>query len=137
MNHSRQRDLIFEYLRNTKSHPTADEVYAEVRKNEPYISLGTVYRNLNLLADNRMILRIHTTDGIDHFDADIKEHYHFYCTDCKRVSDLDLKLPVSMKKLIGEANKVTQGSVDGCIVYYYGKCESCRNENLKLSKNEH
>lgn len=49
--YSRQREAIKEYLAHTKEHPTADMVYMQIRKIYPNISLGTVYRNLNFLAD--------------------------------------------------------------------------------------
>ena len=79
LKHSKQRDSIKEFLKGRKDHPTAAVVYENVRKTIPNISLGTVYRNLTLLADIGEISRIHVGDGVDHFDADISPHYHFIC----------------------------------------------------------
>lgn len=128
MNHSRQRDMIMDYLMSVKTHPTADEVYKNVRLKEPDISLGTVYRNLNLLADNNMITRLHMSDGIDHYDADMQEHHHLYCRECKRVYDLQMKLPTPIKKMVKAADDCSNDSIEGCILFFHGVCENCKNE---------
>ena len=60
---SRQRESIKQYLASTKEHPTADMVYMHVKEDYPNISLGTVYRNLNLLTDIGEALKIATPDG--------------------------------------------------------------------------
>ena len=58
MKYSRQRELVREAVEKSSIHPTADEVYQEVRKREPTISLATVYRNLNQLSENHLIRRV-------------------------------------------------------------------------------
>lgn len=126
MNRSHQREAIMEYLKGATSHPTADEVYQKVREVIPDISLGTVYRNLNLLADNDMILRLHMSDGIDHFDADISEHHHMYCTSCKRVYDLNVKLPADTDALLKAANACDDVCIDSCSIFFFGKCSQCK-----------
>ena len=80
MKYSRQREAIKEFLMTRKDHPTADVVYSNVRDVFPNISLGTVYRNLTLLADIGEISRLRLGDGVDHFDADTTPHYHFTST---------------------------------------------------------
>lgn len=69
---SRQRESIRECLKNRKDHPTADAVYVTISKDYPKISLGTVYRNLNLLADMGEIQRFSSGDGLEHFDYNIR-----------------------------------------------------------------
>ena len=69
LKHSRQREAILDYLHSTKSHPTAEAVYWKVREEFPKISLGTVYRNLNLLANQGQVLRLQCGDGVEHFDG--------------------------------------------------------------------
>lgn len=92
---SAQRALILDIMAGNKSHPTADEIYDEARKSDPHISRGTVYRNLNLLAENGSILRIPVPNGADHFDSTLEEHYHFYCHKCGKVTDVpDMDLSV-------------------------------------------
>lgn len=72
LKYSKQRASIKDYLMHTTSHPTADTVYLHIKEEFPNISLGTVYRNLNLLADIGEALRIPTPDGGDRFDGTLR-----------------------------------------------------------------
>ena len=78
LKYSRQREAIKHYLASTKEHPTADAVYMHVKKEFPNISLGTVYRNLNLLTDIGEAIKISTPDGGDRFDGTVQPHNHSY-----------------------------------------------------------
>ena len=91
LKYSRQRESIKEFLMTRTDHPTADTVYHQLRKIYPNISLGTIYRNLALLADIGEIQKICTGDGADRFDGQIRPHYHVICTRCHQVMDLDLE----------------------------------------------
>lgn len=126
LKHSRQRDSIKEFLEGRKDHPTADTVYMNVRKTFPNISLGTVYRNLTLLADIGEITRIRVGDGMDHFDATTTPHYHFICKECGAVSDFDAPDMISFD----EAAADFKGQLEGSITYFYGKCENCCKTSL-------
>lgn len=128
MNFSHQREVILDYLKGTKNHPTAEEVYNHVRKENPKISLGTVYRNLNLLAENNIILRLHMENGIDHFDADTSIHHHFYCKKCGRVYDIELPLEIDIQKLTEQINSKVNFLADGCMIYFYGTCSNCQKK---------
>ena len=90
LKYSRQRAAIKEYLSHTYGHPTADTVYLHIRKEFPNISLGTVYRNLNLLADMGEAIKISTPEGGDRFDGRTAPHYHVVCSRCSRIFDLEL-----------------------------------------------
>ena len=79
LKYSRQRESIKASLMSRKDHPTADAVYASIREEFPNISLGTVYRNLNLLVELGEVQKLTFGDGKDHFDADTSLHYHFVC----------------------------------------------------------
>lgn len=124
LKYSRQRESIKRYLMMTKDHPTADTVYLHVREEFPNISLGTVYRNLNLLTDIGEVIKIPTPDGGDRFDGNVMPHNHFFCTSCRRVLDLDLDM-----KNIEEVNKAAAENFDGMIesstTIFYGKCGDC------------
>lgn len=85
---TRQRAVILEELRKTKSHPTADELYSIVRERLPRISLGTVYRNLDFLADNGEIRRLEAAGSTKRFDGDISWHQHVRCIHCGRIGDV-------------------------------------------------
>lgn len=122
LKHSRQRDSIIEFLSTRKDHPTADTVYMNVRQSFPNISLGTVYRNLTLLADMGEILRIRVGDGVDHFDYDTSPHYHFVCKECGSVLDLDMEVT---KEEDQAAQKNFEGEIEGHMTYFYGRCPNC------------
>lgn len=99
---SRQREMIKSFLMGRKDHPTADVIYSNLKQQDPNLSLGTVYRNLTLLSDMGEILRLRVGDGVDHFDADTSEHYHFVCTECGSVIDLDMDSIDSIMETAGE-----------------------------------
>ena len=119
---SKQRDMIKTFLMGRKDHPTADVVYMNVRQQNPNISLGTVYRNLTLLADIGEITRLRLGDGVDHFDADTSPHYHFICSDCGSVIDLEMD---NIDNIFPVAEANFDGRIAGHITYFYGTCNSC------------
>lgn len=125
LKYSRQREAIKEFLADRKDHPTADTVYMEVRKEFPNISLGTVYRNLTLLADLGEIQRVNVGNGIDHFDPDTSRHYHFICKSCGCVQDVELDTPIEPAAL---QPKDFGGEITGSVTYFYGCCENCKSE---------
>ncbi len=90
--YSRQREEILRVVQTTDTHPTADWVYEQVRKALPHVSLGTVYRNLNLLADEGLIQRVILDDGIVRFDGNTNDHHHFICTKTGKIYDVVLPL---------------------------------------------
>lgn len=120
--HSRQRDGIMAFLMGRKDHPTADTVYMNVRRELPNISLGTVYRNLTLLAETGEINRLRVGDGVDHFDADTSPHYHFVCTECGSVIDLEMKNIDTIQDIAGAG---FDGKIAGHVTYFYGTCGDC------------
>ena len=79
MRKSRQREAIIRVLMSTTSHPTAEWVYEEVKKEIPNVSLGTVYRNLKLLKERGEILELEQTGHYRRFDGNSANHYHFRC----------------------------------------------------------
>ena len=127
LKHSKQRELIKAFLMTRKDHPTADVVYTNVRQQNPNISMGTVYRNLTLLADLGEIQRLRVGDGVDHFDADTSPHYHFVCPECGSVIDLEMD---SIEQIAEIAGANFDGHIAGHVTYFYGTCGNCtRSEN--------
>lgn len=124
LKHSKQRDMIKAFLMGRKDHPTADVIYMNVRREFPNISLGTVYRNLTLLADMGEIKRLRVGDGVDHFDADISPHYHFVCTECNSVIDLEMDNIDTIQEIAGAG---FDGRIAGHVTYFYGTCGVCTN----------
>ena len=120
--HSRKRDAILDCIRRTKCHPTADWVYQQLKPEIPDLSLGTVYRNLTLLADMGEIQRLRVGDGVDHFDADTTRHYHFICTECGSVIDLEMDSIDSITEIAGMN---FDGRITGHFTYFHGICGDC------------
>ena len=123
LKYSRQRQVIYDFLMTRKDHPTAEMVYRNVRQEYPNISLGTVYRNLTLLADMGEIQRLRVGDGIDHYDAYTSKHYHFVCSKCGGVSDIEIS---SIEGILESARKNFDGEIQGHVTYFYGVCDKCR-----------
>lgn len=119
MKYSKQRNLVLDTVNNRFDHPSAYEVYKSVEKILPNISLGTVYRNLNILSNNKMINRF-IVNGVERFDNCKIKHDHFVCYRCNQVLDVFLKH--DFKDYV-DGNLVT----DYCFVLN-GICQKCLKE---------
>ncbi|MDD5952319.1 MAG: transcriptional repressor [Oscillospiraceae bacterium] len=86
---SKQRQLILEAVMGRHDHPTADQIYMQVREQDEKISRGTVYRNLGLLSDSGKITDVQLSTA-DRYDSRLDRHYHLYCVQCGRVFDAPL-----------------------------------------------
>ena len=123
MRYSKQRELVYDIIKNRCDHPTADMIYASCREVEPNISLGTVYRNLKNLAEEKKILTLETEDKKIHYDGDTSRHSHIICARCGKIIDLfkPAVVPEELKEL---GLKVTD---EKCV--YYGLCNDCEIKN--------
>jgi Fur family ferric uptake transcriptional regulator len=99
MRTTRQREVILDDLRSVTSHPTADEVYEMSRRRLPDISLATVYRNLEALADMGVVGRLSLAGTKRRYDGNVSRHYHSRCSKCGRVFDL----PVEESRSVDDA----------------------------------
>jgi Fur family transcriptional regulator, peroxide stress response regulator len=124
MRKTKQKEAIMEVLRGTTSHPTADWVYNEVRKEIPNISLGTVYRNLRLLCQSGEIAELDLCSNLSRFDARSDNHYHFRCEKCGQVFDVDE--PVD-KKIDGRIARKTGFMIIYHKLEFRGVCRKCQN----------
>lgn len=88
MKYSKQREEIFSYIQSVCTHPTAEQIYHEVKKVDKNISLGTIYRNLEKLSNDKKILRIKIAGKKDRFDGNMKPHYHAICRNCEKITDI-------------------------------------------------
>ena len=123
-----QRQIILEELTKVKTHPTAIELYDIVKKRLPRIGLGTVYRNLELMAENGMILKLEVGGTQKRFDATTETHYHIRCSDCGKVDDIDT--PV-MDELVQEAAESTSYEILGHHIEFSGRCPACHKKIRK------
>lgn len=117
---SRKRDIILRIVQETDSHPTAEWVYARARRKIPNLSLGTVYRNLNLLVEENAIQRVMTGDGVVRYDRRLGDHAHFICTETGKVTDIDAP---AMDELVENFQRQTGHLVTSCRILFYGKLE--------------
>ena len=85
-----QRQVILEEIKKSNSHPTADDIYESVRKRLPKISLGTIYRNIEILYENGLIEKIGPVSNQMRYDGITKNHYHIRCIRCGRVVDAQI-----------------------------------------------
>ncbi|MDM8000880.1 MAG: transcriptional repressor [Dehalococcoidia bacterium] len=122
MRKSRQREAILRVLRSTRSHPTAEWIYEEVRREIPNISLGTVYRNLRLLKEHGDILELEQAGTFRRFDGNASNHYHFRCEGCGRVFDIDEPVVSGIDERI---EKKTGFRVSHHRLEFRGLCREC------------
>jgi Fur family ferric uptake transcriptional regulator len=92
-----QRTIILEELQGLHSHPTAKELYAVVRRRLPRISLGTVYRNLEILVRLGLACKLLQGGGEARFDGDVRAHVHVHCDGCGRLMDAPGVLPPALR----------------------------------------
>lgn len=131
LKYSRQREGIKKFLQGRTDHPTADMVYRGIQETYPNISLGTVYRNLSLLASLGEIQRIASEDGADRFDAITMPHYHVACRRCGRVDDLPMAWEGELDR---RASQHYKGSIEGHSTCFYGLCADCLAETENFKK---
>lgn len=128
-----QRNLVLKLMENNFSHPTADEIYEKARKADPHISRGTVYRNLNLLAEAGFIAKIMVPSGADHFDSTLSLHYHFHCDKCDKLydvpSDCCPKLDAAIQKMKNQGFSVESHSL-----IFNGICPECAENEGQFQK---
>lgn len=122
MRKTKQRQVILEALGRTKKHPTADKVYEMARNEIPDISLGTVYRNLEVLSGAGLIQRLDPGTGQKKYDGNTDPHHHMVCDVCGSVEDVpdDINLEISY-----DSSAVKEFSVKGYIFYLKGICLEC------------
>jgi Fur family transcriptional regulator, peroxide stress response regulator len=120
---TKQREAILKVLSNTRSHPTADQIYDEVRKDIPKISKGTVYRNLQVLAEHGVIsiLNINGTQG--RYEIKQQSHYHFRCEKCGRIVDLDEAIDKALDERIATKTGFT---ISHHQTEFRGLCKDCQ-----------
>ncbi len=128
MKYSRQRELILETLRKAETHPTAEELYTQVKAQLPNISLGTVYRNLNLLTALGTIGKLDSAGNTSvRYDGRNDEHCHLVCTSCGTITDMDLSLFSDIDATLNTERGFT---VQEHAIVLKGICGACADEKL-------
>lgn len=112
---------IMSFMKNTKSHPTAEMVFREVSKELPAISLSTVYRNLNAMTEEGDLRKIEIGNEA-HYDADLSLHHHAYCTVCHRIYDV---FDDDLSDYIVSHSDVPDFKIERTMLLITGKCSGC------------
>jgi Fur family peroxide stress response transcriptional regulator len=118
--HSKKRDAILKIIRSTTSHPGAQWIYNQLKPSIPGLSLGTVYRNINLFLEEGSIISVGVVEGEERFDGRVNPHPHLVCCSCGCVADLECP---------GGRTNPDSGAGGFIIDYrktvYYGLCRDC------------
>jgi Fe2+ or Zn2+ uptake regulation protein len=134
-----QRQVILEEVEKDPSHPTADEIYARVRKRLPRISMGTVYRNLDILASCGLIHRLEPGLPQMRFDPVTNDHYHITCTQCGKIEDAPIESSDNaLENLENALGRLTKHGIFGHKLEFVGLCREClQKEGETPNEEEH
>lgn len=122
MRNTIQRQIVLNTVQLIQNHPTADDVYNEIFKNHPTISRGTVYRNLNVLAETGQLLKVSMPDSADRFDHNLHNHYHIKCTKCSGFYDVDIEYIDEINEMIAQK---TGFRLEMHEIVFKGVCPAC------------
>ena len=120
-----QRKVILEELRKVNTHPSADELYVMVRRRLPRISLGTIYRNLEILTANGQIQKLEQGSSLKRFDGNAENHYHIRCIRCDRVVDAPVAFDPALDR---DLKSMTDFDIIGHRLEFIDICPACRKQ---------
>jgi len=120
---SKKRTAILEQLSSATDHPTAEMLYNRLKPKYPQLSLGTVYRNLSVLAEEGLVLNVAHVAGQERYDLCTKPHAHFICRGCRRV--MDLNIPDTLSSVYMEIEKQLGCVADSHCLNFTGLCNNC------------
>lgn len=126
-----QRRVLIETLDRKNWHPTADEVYQVVKKKAPKVSLGTVYRNLDILSKQGAITKIEEVGTQRLYDGNPKPHYHVKCLKCGKVCDVPEEAIKWVHKPLVDMPDFT---ITGHRLIFEGYCSCCRVHDLETGE---
>lgn len=124
-----QRQAILEFLLATDTHPTAEEIYKQVKLRFPGVSLGTIYNTLNMLKEHGFLLELPCGDMSSRFDGNPTNHYHVMCTGCGKVVDFHSSL-IDMDKMVTDN---TGFDIHTHNLVFYGTCPACQKNNKRVN----
>ena len=120
----RKRTAILTCLRQSKAHPSAEDIYHSLQQEHSDISLASVYRNIKLFKDEGLIISLGTVNGVERLDGRVDPHVHFACSACGAVLDVPLSIARSTEASL-------HCRVDDTRLVMTGICEKClqKSEN--------
>jgi Fur family peroxide stress response transcriptional regulator len=117
-----QRIAICRIALNSRVHPSAQQVYNEVKKIHPTVSLATVYKTLEVLRDLDLVQEINFPKGQARFDSYMNPHINLICSKCGNIADLD---DVTVKEITRKVAAATKFKPTGQRMDIYGICQKC------------
>uniref|UniRef100_A0A7V4LBT4 Transcriptional repressor n=1 Tax=Desulfobacca acetoxidans TaxID=60893 RepID=A0A7V4LBT4_9BACT len=125
-----QRLAVLTVLEKSRTHPTAEQIFQEVRRDMPAISFNTVYKTLEVLCQRGLVIKVNPLHEVARYDIDTGEHAHLVCRRCHHIVDLhDLKVPIPPLPAHLEGGF----RVDGHSLFYWGLCPSCQHAETEQS----
>lgn len=123
LNITAPRITIFKYLQTIKGHPSAEEIYKAIKRENPSISLATVYKTLELLAEYNVIKKVTPLHDLARYDANNEQHHHLVCIRCKQIEDIGAEkiYNIEIPPDTGHNFKILNYQV-----YINGLCEVCQ-----------
>lgn len=82
-----QRIAILEAIYTLNNHPTVEDIVNYIRKDNPNIAKGTVYKVLDTLEENQLVKKVKTDKEVMRYDGVVKNHHHLYCSECDLIED--------------------------------------------------
>ncbi|SCH87075.1 MULTISPECIES: Fur family transcriptional regulator [unclassified Romboutsia] len=126
MKFSKQREIILNEVMNSHLHPTADNIYTSLKKDNPELSLGTVYRNLSQLTKKGIISKLSITGQSDRFDKNIKPHAHLICEKCNNIFDVESD---NIYKFINDLSYEKDITISNYNLVLNGVCSHCKEKD--------
>lgn len=120
-NYSKKRQMILDTIRSTDSHPSAKWVYETLKEQIPDLSLGTVYRNINLFKEQGDVIAVANFGGEERIDGDTSPHAHFVCKTCGSVYDV----PATHSMMKNSSCDMDGFETHNTVLTYYGICGGC------------
>lgn len=121
---SKKRTAILDALASLKEHPTAEMLYNALKPSIPELSLGTVYRNLSVLADEGLVVSVAHVSGQERYDARMDPHAHFVCNNCGRV--IDIEIPDNFSDMYRQVEECTGCEAESYSLCFRGVCDACK-----------
>ncbi len=120
-----QRSDILTEVRAAERHLTAGEIFERVRRRNPRIAYGTVYRSLHVLAEQGLVLELTFADQASRFDARVDRHDHVLCLSCGIIDDVDVPVALLAGHVAGEQSGF---HITGHHTVFTGLCPACRSK---------
>jgi len=131
---TKQRQAILDAIEGHGGHLTAEDVYKIVKRRHPRLSLGTVYRNLRVLAEQGSVRELDFGMAITHFETVKDTHYHLVCRLCGGIADVEMELERKLIALVERESGVSGFQIEQHRLDFVGVCQSCQSKPARAGK---